>query len=74
MIAFVEGKRIAVDPEARTVTVQGRAHADSYAFEAAQGRVKLYRDLAAKHRTKQFYAASLAAAERAAQMVAEVDQ
>jgi hypothetical protein len=75
MIAFVSGKRIVVDQAQRTVKVQGRSHLDEYPFEKARDRVKLYEGLRAKHAKspRDFYAASLAAAQHAADMVAQVE-
>ena len=73
MIAFVSGKRITLDTPSRTVTVQGRFHHDRSRFEEAQRRVAFYQGLNAKHVEKPFYAASLAAAQRAADMVAQAE-
>lgn len=75
MIAFVSGKRVTVDQAQRTVKVQGKAHLDEYPFEKARDRVKLYQGLAAKHAKNphKFYQSSLAAAQRAADMVAQLE-
>lgn len=71
MIAFAGGKRISLDTEARTVTVHGRLHIDSYPFDKAPSRVRLYRGLAKKRPAD--YADSLTAAEKAVAMVAKVE-
>lgn len=75
MIAFVSGKRILIDPARRTVKVQGKIHLDEYSWDKARDRVKLYTALSAKHARgpRQPYAASLAAAQRAADMVAQAE-
>lgn len=74
MIAFVSGKRVVVDQASRTVMVQGKRHTDQYPFAKARDRVKLYQGLAAKHAKNphKFYQSSLAAAQRAAEMVAQL--
>lgn len=76
MIAMVEGKRIVINKTAQTVTITGKAHIDQYPFSKAPARVSFYEKLHAKHSRiagKQFYAPSLAAAKRAADMVAQAE-
>lgn len=75
MIAFVSGKRIVIDRAQRMVSVQGKIHLDQYPFAKARDRVKLYQGLAAKHAKNphKFYQSSLAAAQRAAEMVAQLE-
>lgn len=73
MIAFVQGKRVSLDLDARTVTIRGELHADTFAFDEAPRRVTFYEKLRAKwaKRGKSHYAASLAAAQRAVAMIDE---
>jgi hypothetical protein len=75
MIAFVSGKRVVVDQAQRMVSVQGKIHIDQYPFAKARDRVTLYQGLAAKHANspRKFYQSSLAAAQRAADMVAQLE-
>lgn len=76
MIAFVSGKRIVIDAAQRTVKVQGKIHLDEYPWSKARDRVALYQRLAAKqarNNPNKFYQSSLAAAQRAAEMVAQLE-
>ena len=73
--AFAGGKRVEVDFGARQCKIQGKQHIDRFHFVDARGRVDLYRKLMARRKAKRdekgtaAYAASLAAAEKALDMI-----
>jgi hypothetical protein len=65
-VAFAGGKRLVLDPEADVAVIQGEMHTDRMRVADIAARVALYRRLYA--RRPGFYADSLAAATRLAEM------
>jgi phage terminase small subunit len=66
-IARVGTKVVMVDPDTLRVAIQGKAHIDRMSPIQLSRRIEMYRALAAKR--PKFYADSLAAAERAREMI-----
>ncbi len=71
MIRFVAKKRIEVADDGSTVTIQGKHHTDRMKAADLDGRIALYQKLHAKR--PQFYAASLAAARAAREMLDKIN-
>lgn len=68
-VAFMKGRRIAVDLDTLITTICGKQHIDRMTPEQLESRHRFYQSLAAKR--PQFHARNVAATARALEMVRE---